>query len=117
MTKKQVPSENQLNKDEAELIGNISESFEKLEHSFSFTTPDLTWFEQKIVEHKKQIQKKWRQDLLMFSAVAVVILSLMVTALFQQPYLFVALQVITVFFLIGYTGYEFRKKRELISHE
>ena len=53
--------ENQLNKAEDEITKSIHESFEKLEQAFSVTTPELNWFEQKIVEQKKQIQKKWRR--------------------------------------------------------
>lgn len=107
----------QLKKDEDELVNAINDSFDKLEQSFSFTTPELNWFEQKIAEQKKQIQKKWRQDLLLFSAIAVVILSLMFTTMFQKPILFLALQGGSILFMIGYTSYEFQKKGELKNHD
>ena len=41
------------------LAKSMNKSFEKLEQSFSVTTPEFNWFEQKIVEQKKQIRKKW----------------------------------------------------------
>ncbi|MEH6945572.1 YxlC family protein [Bacillus sp. JJ634] len=117
MTKDNIPSEKQSSKTEAEFVQSMNHSFEKLEQSFSFTTPDVNFFEQKIAEQKKQIRKKWRQDLLLFSTIAIIILSLMFTAFFQQPYVFVFLQVMTVISLVGYTGYEFRKGKERVRHE
>lgn len=110
-------SENLLNKVEAELGSSINKSFEKLEQSFSVTTPELDWFEQKIVEQKKQIRKKWRYDLLLFGVIALVILSVMFTTIFQKPVLFLSLQGFTLLFLIGYTSYEFGRKGEMKGNE
>ncbi len=110
-------SENLSNKDKTEIVSSINESLTKLEQSFSFTTPDLQWFEQKIAQQKEQIRKKWRRDLMLFSTVAVVILMVMFMTLFEKPILFFSLQAITVFFLIGYTFYQFRRKREVEVHE
>lgn len=110
-------SENLLNKEEDELGNSIKKSFEKLEQSFSITTPEFDWFEQKVVEQKKQIRKKWRYDLLLFSTIALVILSVMLTAMFQKPVLFLSVQGFTLLFLIGYTGYEFGRKDEMKDYE
>lgn len=117
MIKDDNHSENQLNKAEAELGISINKSFEKLEQSFHVKTPELSWFEQKIVEQKKQIRKKWRYDLLLFSAIALVILSVMFTTLFENPVLFLSLQGFTLLFLIGYTSYEFGRKEEMKGHD
>jgi hypothetical protein len=110
-------SENLSNKDKIEIVSSINDSLNKLEQSFSFTTPDLQWFEQKIAQQKEQIQKKWRRDLILFSTVAVVILMVMFMMLFEKPILFFSLQGITIFFLVGYTSYQFRRKREVEMHE
>jgi archaellum biogenesis protein FlaJ (TadC family) len=110
-------SENLSNKDETEIVSSINDSLTNLEQSFSFTTPDLQWFEQKIAQQKEQIRKKWRRDLMLFSTVAVVILMVMFMTLFEKPVLFFFLQGITVFFLIGYTIYHFRRKREVEMNE
>lgn len=107
----------QLNKAEEKITSSIHESFEKFEQSFSFSTPELQWFEQKIVDHKKQIRKKWRLDLIVFSTVALIILSVMFTTLFQRPILFLSLQGFTLLFLIGYTSYEFGRKGEIKNHD
>ena len=117
MIKSDNQLDGQLNKAEEKITSSIHESFEKLEQSFSFSTPELQWFEQKIVDHKKQIRRKWRLDLIVFSTVALVILSVMFTTLFQMPILFLSLQGFTLFFLIGYTSYEFGKKREMKGHD
>lgn len=117
MTKDNNHSENQLNKTEVEPGISINKSLEKLEQSFSVITPELNWFEQKIEEQKKQICKKWRYDLLLFSAIALVILSVMFTSMFQTPILFLSVQGFTLLFLIGYTSYEFGKKRGMSDHE
>ncbi len=109
--------ENRSNKDKVEIVSSINDSFNKFEQSFSFTTPDLQWFEQKIAQQKEQIRKKWRRDLILFSTVAVVILMVMFMTLFQKPILFFSLQGLTIFFLIGYTSYQFRRKREVEMHE
>ena len=92
--------ENQSNKDKVEIVSSINDSFNKFEQSFSFTTPDLQWFEQKIAQQKEQIRKKWRRDLILFSTVAVVILMVMLMTLFQKPILFFSLQGLTIFFLL-----------------
>lgn len=110
-------TENQLRKEDAEFNQSLQKSLEKLEQHFSVTTPDLNWFEQKIVEKKKQVQKKWRQDLLIFSVIALVILSVMLTAMFQMPVVFLGLQGLTLLFLIGYTSYQFGRKGEIRDHE
>lgn len=109
--------ENQLSKEDAEFNQSLNQSLEKLEQHFSVATPDLNWFEQKIVEQKKQVQKKWRRDLLLFSVIALVILSVMMTAMFQKPFLYLSLQGLTLIFLIGYSSYEFRRKGEMRDHE
>lgn len=117
MIKDDKHSENQLNKDEAEFVSSLNESFEKLEQSFSFTIPELSWFEQKMAQQKKQMRKKWYQDLLLFSGVAIIILSFMFMTLFQNPYVFFSLQIVSVIFLIGYTTYECNRRREMGSRE
>lgn len=109
--------ENQWNKEDAEFCQSLNKSLEKLEQHFPVTTPDINWFEQKIAEQSKQIQKKWRQDLLLFSVIALVILSVMFTALFQKPVVFFSFQGLTLLFLIGYMSYEFGKKGEMRNHE
>lgn len=110
-------SGNQLNKEDDEFSASLNKSFEKVEQYFSVTTPELNWFEQKIVDQKKKIQKKWRHDLLLFSFIALVILSVMLTTMFQKPVLFLSLQGFTLLFLIGYTSREFGRKGEMRDHE
>lgn len=117
MIKDDKYSEKQSNKAEDELSKSMNKSFEKLEQSFSVTTPEFNWFEQKIVEQKKQIQKKWHHDLLLFSVIALVILSVMLTTMFQNPVLFLSLQGFTLLLLIGYTSREFGRKGEMRDHE
>ncbi len=97
------------NKQDLAAISALQEGLNKIDQ-FPVYTPDLPWFQQMVAAEKQKARKKLLQDLTIFLIIALVILSVVVVSLYQNPFVFIVLQVISTIFIAVYTAVRMAKK-------
>lgn len=99
----------QLNKKDLDAIHELQEGLNKVDQ-FPIYTPDLYWFEKVVLEEQERSRRRLIKDLFMFIFVAVCILSGIIVSLYHMPVIFIFLQIITVVFLVLYSGIRLMKQ-------
>ncbi|MFD6209040.1 MULTISPECIES: YxlC family protein [unclassified Peribacillus] len=106
---------NRSSRDDQDIVDQINKSLENFDEAFSIEIPQPSYFEQKIKMQRAETKKKWLKELLIFTVTAAIILGFLFLALFHQPEVFLALQVLTVVFICFYTMLVKRKVK--MGHE
>lgn len=105
---------NSMLDDEDELtVKQLIDGLEKLDQWNSVSTPNLQWFQQNIELEKKRIRKKQWKDLLTFISVAVFVLSIVIAVVYQQPILFLYIQLVGIILL----PLALKNTRKMVSNE
>lgn len=118
MKDKIVPINSELQDDLAELaaIEQIKESLDLIERKIPVYTPDLQWFEQKVKEEQRRLKKRLQRDLLMFWAIALLVVSGVIISIYKLPAVFIFLQVLAMASL-PFAVIKSRRQREMLHDE
>ncbi|WP_442599032.1 DUF5345 family protein [Neobacillus sp. D3-1R] len=92
-----------------ETLKQISHGLDSL-NSLPFETPSQKWIENLVLEQKQKAKEKWKKEILLFSLIAVFILSGIIISLYQMPIIFIILQGIGISFVVIYSMMNFVKK-------
>ncbi|MHC0036824.1 YxlC family protein [Pseudoneobacillus sp. C159] len=90
-------------------INKISEGLDSLDR-LPVETPSQKWFEQFVIEQQRLAKEKWRKELLLFSLIAIFILSVVIFSLYQMPIIFIVLQGIGIATIIIYSMIYIKKQ-------
>lgn len=85
--------ENEVNEIDSEMVKELREGLDKLEQSVPVFSPNLHWFEEQILQHRKQLRKKLVRDLLLFFTIAAIVLSLTVASMLNIPSVYTVFQI------------------------
>ncbi|MEH7126065.1 YxlC family protein [Bacillus sp. JJ1532] len=88
----------------------IEHGLEKIDQGTPIHTPSLEWFENLIVEEKKNLKKKLIFDASLFAIIALIILSGILFALYRVPIVFFTIQGLTIMFIIGFVSFQYVKQ-------
>lgn len=100
----------QQHEEDSEMIQEINEALSKIDHHYSVFTPDLQVFEQMAAAEQQKQKKKFRRDLTAFILIALFIMTGLVTAFFQLPFVFIIIQGIATISFPVYSFYRYRKR-------
>lgn len=89
-----LPDELELTGDE-ELLERLRLGLDSLDRSFPVQQPDPEWLALRLTEHAQIIRKCLIRDIMLFVAVALLILAVMAGILLKLPVLFIAIQVLS----------------------
>ncbi len=98
------------NQDELITIKEIDKGLSNIENAYPIYTPNLEWFEQKVIENKETLRKRFLRDLMVFWFVSIMIVSVSLLVLYQQPIAYLFIQVIAIMTIIFVTFVNRRKQ-------
>jgi hypothetical protein len=90
-------------------INQISKGLDSLER-LPIETPSQNWFEQFVLEQQRLAKEKWRKELILFSLIAIFVLSVIIFSLYQMPIIFIVLQGIGIATIIIYSMIHIKKQ-------
>ncbi|QED47102.1 YxlC family protein [Cytobacillus dafuensis] len=114
MTKQRDLRDNeQLDEGLFEVIKEIELGLESVEKSDLVYTPNIEWFENLVVEEKRNIRKKLIFDVTLFTVVAMLVLSTILFALYSIPVVFFTIQgCVTIFIVVYFTIQHVKQVKE-----
>ncbi|MBS4188743.1 YxlC family protein [Bacillus sp. FJAT-49705] len=114
MTKQRDLRDNeQIDEGLFEVIKEIELGLESVEKSDLVYTPNIEWFENLVVEEKKNIRKKLIFDVTLFTLVAMLVLSTILFALYSIPVVFFTIQgLVTIFIAVYFTIQHVKQVKE-----
>lgn len=101
---KVVPFESEeLKRQTDETIHKLQQGMEKMD-CFSIDSPELSWFEQMVVNEQQKMKGQLIKDLGIFFVISLFIISGIIVSLNHMPEIFIILQVAATAFIIFYTS-------------
>jgi Flp pilus assembly protein TadB len=84
-----------------ETVHKITEGLELLEQ-LKVEIPNQKWFEQMVLEQQKRAREKWHKEILLFSLIALCMISGIVYSLYRIPIIFILLQFLGIAVIVVY---------------
>lgn len=81
-----------------------------LDDGIEIETPNLEWFEQMVIVQQEVTRKKLLKEVIIFLAIALIIVSFVLFTLYQLPIFFFALQGMATLFVIAYSAKHYIKQ-------
>jgi hypothetical protein len=90
----------------------LRKGLNQIDQAFSISTPNLQWFEQKVIKEKKNNRRRFFLELGLFWIISICILSIVSMVVYQRPIVFIFLQ---IFALVVLAYISLGKGREQVS--
>ncbi|WNS76733.1 YxlC family protein [Bacillus sp. DTU_2020_1000418_1_SI_GHA_SEK_038] len=108
--KKERDMREDLDEDLLLVMREIEHGLNSIDQGTPIQTPNIEWFENLIVEEKKNMKKKLIFDASLFAILALIILTGILFALYRVPIVFFAIQGIAVMFILAFVSIQFVKQ-------
>ncbi|GIP35446.1 DUF5345 family protein [Paenibacillus sp. J2TS4] len=75
------------------LLAELREGLEKLDRSIPVFPPEIHWFQEQVLQHRKELKRKLLLDLLLFFTIAVIVLAGTAAVMLNTPSVYIYFQI------------------------